>query len=255
MNSAARSHEHGDRSDMPVLAIVGSTATGKSDLAIEVALRLGGEIVNADSMQVYRGMDIGTAKLPLEERRGVAHHLLDLWEVTQPANVADYQQQARTAIAEIQARGKLVIVVGGSGLYVRAIFDDLAFPGTDEQIRERLQQQADELGTEVMFERLRAADPVAAAAILPTNIRRIIRALEVIELTGKPFTASLPAPTTVIPVVHIGLQMDRHALDDRIDARVDRMWENGLVEEVRELVHQGLRDGITARQALGYAQV
>ena len=244
-----------EQSTLPVLAIVGSTATGKSDLAIDVALQLDGEIVNADSMQVYRGMDIGTAKLPIEERRGVVHHLLDVWDVTQSANVAEYQLLARAAIADIRSRGKLPIVVGGSGLYVRAVFDDLDFPGTDAEIRRDVQQQADALGTPAMYEKLRALDPDAAASILPTNSRRIIRALEVIELTGQPFTASLPQPVAVIQSVHVGLAVERAVLDERINSRVDRMWEQGLVGEVTELAQQGLRQGITARRALGYAQV
>lgn len=245
----------GDVSAPPVLAIVGSTATGKSDLAVALAHELDGEIVNADSMQVYRGMDIGTAKLSLSDRKGIPHHLLDVWDVRDPANVAMYQCLAREVISEIRGRGKQPIVVGGSGLYVRAIFDDLVFPGTDAEIRTRLQSEADQHGVDAMFTRLQNADPAAAAAILPTNIRRIIRALEVIELTGRPFTASLPDPSPVFDSLCIGLQVERSILDERINDRVDRMWDAGFVAEVFALEQQGLRQGITARQALGYAQI
>src|SRR4051794_1618284 len=178
--------------EINVIAVVGPTAAGKSDLAVELARRLDGEIVNADSMQLYRGMDIGTAKLTPADRRGVPHHLLDVWEVTEPANVADYQRMARAAIADIRARGRVPLLVGGSGLYIRAVLDDLEFPGTDAAVRARLEAELAAAGPQVMHERLRARDPVAAAAILPTNGRRVVRALEVIELSGGTFTATMP---------------------------------------------------------------
>lgn len=238
-----------------VVAVVGATGTGKSELALDIAEALDAEIINADSMQVYRGMDVGTAKVPTQHRRAVPHHLLDIWDVTQPANVADYQRLAREAIEGITSRGKSAVVVGGSGLYVRAIFDDLQFPGADPDIRRRLQEESAMLGAAAMHARLANLDPDAASAILPSNERRIIRALEVIELTGSRFTASLPPQSPRIPACHIGLRMDRQHLDARLDARVDAMWDEGFVDEVVHLVEQGLREGVTARQALGYAQI
>jgi len=238
-----------------VLAVVGATATGKSDLGVELALRLGGEVVNADSMQLYRGMDVGTAKLTEAERRGVPHHLLDVWDVRDPANVADYQRMARAAIEDIAGRGRVPVLVGGSGLYVRAALDDLAFPGTDDAVRTRLEAELADAGPAALHARLAALDPRAAASILPSNGRRVVRALEVVELTGEPFTASLPEPSYAVPAVQIGLAVDRDLLDRRIEERVDRMWEQGLVAEVRSLVERGLREGRTAGRALGYAQV
>ncbi len=241
---------------MNVISVVGPTAAGKSDLAVEIALRLGGEAVNTDSMQLYRGMDIGTAKLSLEERRGVPHHLLDVWDVTEPASVAEYQRMAHEAIAEIGSRGRTPVLVGGSGLYVRAALDEMDFPGTDPRIRARLEAELAEQGSGALFERLRAADPEAARTILPSNGRRIVRALEVIELTGRPFTANLPDHRYREPgTVQLGLLVPRPELDERIALRVGRMWEAGLVEEVRELEKAGLRSGRTASAALGYAQV
>jgi tRNA dimethylallyltransferase len=239
----------------PVLAVVGATATGKSDLGVELALRLGGEVVNADSMQLYRGMDVGTAKLTEAERRGVPHHLLDVWDVRDPANVADYQRMARAAFEDIAGRGRVPVLVGGSGLYVRAALDDLAFPGTDDAVRTRLEAELADAGPAALHARLAALDPRAAASILPSNGRRVVRALEVVELTGEPFTASLPEPSYAVPAVQIGLAVDRDLLDRRIEERVDRMWEQGLVAEVQSLVQRGLRDGRTAGRALGYAQV
>ena len=239
----------------PVLAVVGATATGKSDLGVELALRLGGEVVNADSMQLYRGMDVGTAKLTEAERRGVPHHLLDVWDVRDPANVADYQRMARAAFEDVAGRGRVPVLVGGSGLYVRAALDDLAFPGTDDAVRTRLEAELADAGPAALHARLAALDPRAAASILPSNGRRVVRALEVVELTGEPFTASLPEPSYAVPAVQIGLAVDRDLLDRRIEERVDRMWEQGLVAEVRSLVQRGLRDGRTAGRALGYAQV
>ncbi len=239
-----------------VVAVVGATAAGKSDLAVELALRLGGEAVNADSMQLYRGMDIGTAKLTREEMRGVPHHLLDVWDVTETASVAEYQRLSAEAIAGIRARGRVPVLVGGSGLYVRAALDHLDFPGTDPAVRARLEGELAQAGPAALHERLRAVDPVAAEAILPSNGRRIVRALEVIEITGRPFTATLPEHRYRYgSVVQIGLSVPRAELDERIALRVERMWEAGLVDEVRELERAGLRDGLTAGRALGYAQV
>jgi tRNA dimethylallyltransferase len=238
-----------------VIAVVGATATGKSSLAIELARALGGEVVNADSMQLYQGMDIGTAKEPESAWRGVPHHLLDIWPVTQAANVADYQKLARAAIDEIIARGRVPILAGGSGLYVRAGLDDLDFPRTDPVTRGRLDAELTDLGAPALHARLARLDPAAAAAILPSNGRRIVRALEVIELSGQPFTATMPAFEQNRPAVQIGLTLPRPELDRRIAARVDRMWQAGLEAEVRDLVAQGLRDGRTASRALGYQQV
>jgi tRNA dimethylallyltransferase len=239
-----------------VVAVVGATATGKSDLAVELALRLGGEVVNADSMQLYRGMDVGTAKLTEAERRGVPHHLLGVWDVRVAANVADYQRLVRPQLLEIAARGRPAVLVGGSGLYVRAALDDLAFPGTDDAVRARLEAELVEVGPAVLHGRLAALDPAAAAAILPSNGRRVVRALEVVEITGTSFTASLPEPGAyAVPAVQLGLALDRATLDARIESRVERMWAAGLVEEVSRLAEAGLRDGRTASRALGYAQV
>jgi tRNA dimethylallyltransferase len=243
-------------SPLPIVAIVGATASGKSDLALDVAERLGGEIVNTDAMQVYRGMDIGTAKLPPAERRGIPHHLLDLLDVTEPATVAEFQRWARAAIADCRDRAVVPVLVGGSALYTRAILDEFDFPGTDPQIRARYDAALTELGPEALHRELAARDPDAAAGIIATNGRRIVRALEVIELTGRPFAATLPPPTYVDPAtVQIGVDIDRAALDARIAARVDRMWEQGFVDEVRALAERGLRDGLTANRALGYRQV
>ena len=238
-----------------IIAIVGPTAVGKSDLAVALAKELNAEIINADSMQLYKGMDIGTAKLTEEERQGILHHMLDIWDVTTPASVADYQQQARTLLDTAQNSGSTMIVVGGSGLYVRALLDDMQFPGTDADVRARLEQELQELGTQAMYDKLKEVDPQAAQAILPGNARRIVRALEVIEITNGPFTASLPEATPVYEAIRIGLHLDRAELDRRIDARVQRMWEQGLVEEVKELDKQGIREGLTASKALGYAQI
>ena len=236
-----------------LIAIVGPTATGKSDLAVDLALALDGEVINADSMQLYRSMDIGTAKLTAAERRGVPHHLLDVWDVTKTASVAEYQDLATAAIADIERRGKVPVLVGGSGLYVRAALGDLDFPGTDEEIRQRLEAELATGGTMPLYQRLKEADPVAATAILPSNGRRIVRALEVIEMSGRPFSATMPAYDAGRPAVQIGLHVDRPELDRRIEARVDRMWSTGFEAEVANLA--GLRDGKTASRALGYQQV
>ncbi|GAB3459414.1 tRNA (adenosine(37)-N6)-dimethylallyltransferase MiaA [Streptomonospora sediminis] len=249
-----------DGAQIPVIAVVGATAAGKSDLAVELALRLGAgtggaEIINADSMQLYRGMDIGTAKLDPAERRGVPHHLLDIWEVTRTANVAEYQELARARIDGLRERGAAPVLVGGSGLYVRAALDELDFPGTDPAIRARLESELGEHGPAALHARLAGHDPAAAEAILPGNGRRIVRALEVIELTGRPFTATLPAHTSRYPCVQIGVHVPRPELDARIEERVQRMWRAGLVEEVRALCGHGLAGSRTASRALGYAQV
>jgi tRNA dimethylallyltransferase len=239
----------------PVVAIVGPTATGKTALAVALAQRVGGEVVNADSMQLYRGMDIGTAKPTLEERGGVPHHVLDLWHVRQPASVAEYRRHARAVIDRLRAAGVLPLLVGGSGLYVRAVLDELDFPGTDPAVRARLEAELAAAGPAVLHARLAALDPDAAAAVLPSNGRRIVRALEVLELTGRPFRARLPDPTPHYPVIGIGLDREPAALDERIARRVDAMWAAGFVAEVEALTADGLREGPTASRALGYAQV
>jgi tRNA dimethylallyltransferase len=251
-----RTPGHDDLAGTGVVAVVGPTAAGKSDLAVELALRLGGEIVNADSMQLYRGMDVGTAKLTAAERRGVPHHLLDVWDVTRAASVADYQRLARRAIVEIHERGRVPLLVGGSGLYIRAVVDDLDFPGTDPDVRARLETSLAEVGPAALHARLAERDPVAAASILPSNGRRVVRALEVVEMTGRPFSASMPSYADAEEyATQIGLSVPRPVLDERIAARVDRMWAAGLVDEVRRLEPYGLREGLTASRALGYAQV
>jgi tRNA dimethylallyltransferase len=237
-----------------VVAVVGPTATGKSDLGLHLAEELGGEVVNADASQLYRGMDIGTAKLPLAGRRGIPHHQLDVLEVTQEASVAAYQQAARADIAGIQDRGAHPVLVGGSGLYVRAALDVLDIPPTAPAVRERLEAEADEVGPEAMYERLRDVDPVAAQRIERRNVRRVVRALEVVELTGRPFSATMPRREHLQPTVMIGLRLDRVLLDQRIGRRVHHMWDTGLLDEVRELEERGLREGRTASRALGYAQ-
>ncbi len=239
----------------PVLAVVGPTAAGKSALSLDLARALDGEVINADSMQLYRGMDIGTAKLTVAERAGVPHHLLDIWDVTEAAAVSEYQRLARQVIAEIQARGRVPILVGGSGLYIRAAIDKLEFPGTDPGLRARLEEELARLGSAVLHARLAGLDPAAAAAILPGNGRRIVRALEVIELTGRPFSATLPEYESILPTVQIGVELPRAELDQRVADRVGRMWRLGLVDEVRKLAAAGLREGRTASRALGYAQV
>jgi tRNA dimethylallyltransferase len=238
-----------------LIAVVGATAVGKSDLGVELALAVGGEVVNADSMQLYAGMDIGTAKLTEAERRGVPHHLLDVWDVTKTASVAEYQDLAAAVIADIERRGKVPVLVGGSGLYVRAAIGDLEFPGTDEEIRRRLEDELAAGGPAPLYTRLRAADPAAAAAILPSNGRRIVRALEVIELSGRPFSATMPGYDLGVGAIQIGLRVDRAELDRRIAARVGRMWAAGFEAEVRGLAGRGLRDGRTASRALGYQQM
>jgi tRNA dimethylallyltransferase len=247
--------------DRRVVAVVGPTAVGKSALGLALAHALGGEVVNADSMQLYRGMDIGTAKLPPDRREGVAHHLIDIWDVVEPASVATYQQLARAVVDDLLHRAVVPILVGGSGLYVRAVTDDLRFPGTDPRVRARLEAELALLGAETLHRRLAARDPAAAAAITPSNGRRIVRALEVGEISGGPFVAQLPrygADRTApgpYPVTLLGLDLPIAELDARIVARVEQMWEQGFVAEVAGLVGRGLRAGRTASRALGYAQV
>ena len=240
-----------------VIVICGATATGKSDIALDIAERIGAEIINADSMQLYRGMDIGTAKLKVSERRKIAHHMLDVLDVTEDSTVAWYQERARSAIAEIHGRGLHAVIVGGTGLYIKAILDDLNFPDTDPQVRANLEKLGEEFGAHYLFERLEELDPAAALAIDRANIRRIIRALEVIEITGKPFTANLPREdSSRFPnALQFGLVMDREHLRDRIDLRVDHMWQEGFVAEVDQLITQGILRGTTAQRALGYAQI
>lgn len=238
------------------VAVVGPTATGKSGLAIELARRLGGDVVNADAMQLYRGMDIGTAKVTPERRCGVPHHLLDVLEVTETASVAAYQRDARHAITELLAIGRIPVLVGGSGLYVSAVLDELEFPGTDPEVRARLEAQLAHHGAPQLHERLRELDAVAAQRILPSNGRRVVRALEVIELTGRPFSASLPRPGPErYGTLQLGLDVAADELDARVDARVEQMFGAGLVDEVRALLDRGLRTGRTASRALGYQQV
>lgn len=240
-------------SELPVIAVVGPTATGKSDLAVALAGRLGGEVINADSMQLYAGMDIGTAKLAPADRRGITHHLLDVWPIAKSAAVAEYQALARARIAEIHARGRVPILVGGSGLYVRGALDRLEFPGESSVIRARLDDELAAVGPGRLHSRLAALDPTAAARILATNGRRIVRALEVIELTGRPFTATMPGFESIYDCTQIGL--DRDDLDEQVARRVHRMMAAGLLEEIRELLAAGLRDSPTAGKALGYAQL
>jgi tRNA dimethylallyltransferase len=244
-------------SSSPLIVICGATATGKSDLAIALAQKLGGEIINADSMQVYQGMDIGTAKVPLAERGGIAHHLLDIYPVNQDMTVARYQELAREKVDQLLAAGTPTIVVGGTGLYIKSILDDLNFPDTDPHIRQRITDEAEAIGNEALHAKLAALDPVAALAIPFENVRRVIRALEVIEITGQPYTTNLPreGSTRYPDAIQIGLAMDREDLGERINKRVDRMWELGFLDEVEELINQGLLEAKTAQAAIGYAQI
>ena len=240
----------------PIVAVVGATASGKTGLSLDLAERLSGEVVNTDAMQLYVGMDIGTAKVPVDERRGIAHHLLDLLEVTEPASVAVFQQQARDVIAELRDRDVTPVLVGGSALYTRAILDRFEFPGTDDAVRQRWEVELARLGAPLLHAILEQRDPEAAAGILPENGRRIVRALEVGELTGKPFSASLPLLEYLDPrTVQIGVDIDRDELDRRIEARVDAMFEAGFVDEVRRLLAAGLEQGRTAGRAIGYREV
>jgi tRNA dimethylallyltransferase len=243
-----------------LIAIVGPTGTGKSELSLQLANHLqasgtAAEVVNADAMQLYRGMDIGTAKLPQSAWRGVPHHLFDVLDVSEEAAVARYQPLARETIAEIHLRGAVPILVGGSGLYVSSVIYDFQFPGTDPLLRSRLEQLAADQGAAELHARLTELDPAAAASIGPTNTRRLVRALEVIELTGSPMIGALPQePVLWMPTVVLGLQAPRAELTARLDERVEGMWRDGILDEVRSLVPHGLEDGVTARRAIGYAQ-
>jgi tRNA dimethylallyltransferase len=242
---------------MMTIVICGATATGKSDLAVALAQEIGAEIINADSMQIYKGMDIGTAKLAPAERGGIEHHLLDILAVSQDSTVAWYQELARQSVTQIHGRGKNAIIVGGTGLYIKSILDDLNFPDTDANVRQKLTEEAKEFGIVQLFQRLEQLDPAAAAAIDRQNERRVIRALEVIEITGKPFTANLPREDSSLypDALQFGLVMDRAELGERVEARVDRMWETGFVDEVDRLIDEGITKATTARRALGYAQI
>jgi tRNA dimethylallyltransferase len=240
----------------PVVAIVGPTASGKSELALDLATAVGGEVVNTDSMQVYRGMDIGTAKLPVEERRGIRHHLLDILDVTEPATVAEFQRWAREVIDDCRGRGVTPVLVGGSALYTRAVLDRFEFPGTDPALRAELERELAAVGAEALHARLAEVDPVAAERIVSSNGRRVVRALEVVALTGRKFSAALPEQEYIYPdAVQVGIDIPRPVLDERIEQRVQRMWEAGFVEEVRRLAAAGLAEGRTASRALGYQQV
>ncbi|MBZ5737720.1 tRNA (adenosine(37)-N6)-dimethylallyltransferase MiaA [Nocardioides mangrovi] len=240
----------------PIVAVVGATASGKTGLSLDLAERLDGEVVNTDAMQVYRGMDIGTAKLPVAERRGIPHHLLDTLGVRDPATVAEFQGWARAEIGTIRGAGRTPVLVGGSALYTRAIVDRFEFPGTDEAVRARLEAELDEVGSAVLHERLRQVDPEAADRILVENGRRIVRALEVVEITGRPFTASLPTLDYADPrTIQLGVDIDRPTLDVRIEERVDAMFGAGFVDEVERLLDEGLAEGRTAPTAIGYREV
>ena len=241
---------------VPIVAVVGATASGKTGLSLDLAQRLGGEVVNTDAMQVYRGMDVGTAKLPVGERRGIAHHLVDTHDVTERLSVAEFQAEARSVIASLRARGVVPVLVGGSALYVRAILDRFEFPGTDPAIRARLESELASVGPAGMHVRLRELDPEAAGRILVENGRRIVRALEVVELTGRPYSASLPTLEYADPAsLQVGIDIDRPALDRRIEQRVDEMFAAGFVAEVERLLAVGLAEGRTASRAIGYSAV
>ena len=242
----------------PVIAVVGPTATGKSDLALDVAELLGGpdaaEVVNADAMQLYRGMDVGTAKLAPGERRGIAHHQLDVLDVTDEANVAAYQEAARADVAAIGVRDRRALLVGGSGLYVRAVLDHLEFPGTDPAVRARLEQRAHDEGPRPLHDELARRDPLAAERISPANVRRVVRALEVIELTGRRYSSALPEHTYYLPAVQVAIDVPRDEIDRRVAARARAMFDSGLLEETERLLAVGLGRGRTASRAVGYAQ-
>ena len=241
---------------LPIVALVGATASGKTGLSLDLAERLGGEVVNTDAMQVYRGMDIGTAKLPEAERRGIPHHLLDLMEVTEPATVALFQGWARAAIDDIRGSAATPVLVGGSALYTRAIVDRFEFPGTDDSLRRELGLELERVGSRALHERLAGVDPEAAAQITPDNGRRVVRALEVVALTGRPYSASLPTLEYADPLtVQVGVDIDRPTLDERIARRVEEMFAGGFVEEVEALLARGLAEGRTANRAIGYREV
>lgn len=245
----------GEPEHSKVVVVLGPTGVGKTALSLDLARELGGEIINADSMQLYRGMDIGTAKLRANERQEIPHHVIDVWDLHHVATVAEYQRLARAAIAEVASRGRVPILVGGSGLYINAAVDRMEFPGTDPHVRARWEAQLDRVGAEELHRYLATQDPVAAAAMEPRNGRRIVRALEVIELTGKPYNAGLGVPESFIPTIRIGLRRSRPELDDLIAARVENMWNQGWVQEVRQLLAAGLAEAPTASRALGYSHI
>lgn len=251
---AERRDPRGGGDCIPIVAVVGATAAGKSSWALDIAERLGGEIVNADAFQLYRGMDIGTAKVPAADHRGIPHHQLDVLDIVEEATVAGYQTSARADLAAIRGRGRVPVLVGGSGLYVRAVLDDLQIPPTSPSLRAALHAEADARGASAMHARLAGVDPDAAALIDPRNVRRVIRALEVVTLTGRPFSASLPQRRFVHPTVLVAPDVPREELDRRIDARVQQMWRNGLLAEVAQLAARGLVGTPTARRAVGYPQ-
>ncbi len=239
-----------------MVAVVGATAAGKTGLSLDLAEALGGEVVNTDAMQLYRGMDVGTAKLPPDERRGIPHHLLDTLEVTEPATVAEFQGQARAVITELRGRGVTPVLVGGSALYTRAVLDEFEFPGTDPEVRTRLEAELAEVGSAALHARLAEVDPESAARILVENGRRVVRALEVLEITGRPFSATLPRLEYVDPrTVQVGVDIDRPTLDARIAQRVEEMFAAGFVAEVERLLERGLAQGRTAGRAIGYPEV
>lgn len=240
-----------------LIVICGATATGKSDLAVNVATELGATIVNADSMQIYRGMDIGTAKLSIEERRGVPHEMLDILNVKEDSNASFYQERAREIVDRLLGSNTSVVVVGGTGLYIKSLLDDLNFPDTDPVVRARLELEALSLGGDELHKRLASLDPAAAVAIPRENIRRVVRALEVIEITGKPFTANLPRKdsTRYPQAKQFGLRVDRANLDERIERRVNKMFDQGFEDEVRKLIEEGLLEGTTAKAAIGYSHI
>jgi tRNA dimethylallyltransferase len=238
-----------------LIAIVGPTASGKTALAVQLAKALDGEVVGTDSMQAYRGMDIGTASPTVDEQQGVPHHMIDVWDVAQPVSVVEFRDRARLAIDSILDRGKVPVVVGGSGLYVRAVLEEMDFPTTDPKVRRRWDERLKQLGAPALHAELADIDPDAAANIEMNNGRRIVRALEVVELTGEPFIARLPDPVDRYPTTRFGLRIDREALDERITRRVDAMWDAGFVDEVRRLEADGLRSAPTAAAALGYGPI
>jgi tRNA dimethylallyltransferase len=239
---------------LKVIALVGPTAVGKTALSLDLALELSAEIINADAMQIYKGMDIGTAKLPLSQRRGVIHHQIDVLDPIDEANVSQYQKQTREIIRELLNRKVQPILVGGSGLYVNSVLEDLEFPGTSLELRAKYEELLEEKGVEHLFEMLEEIDPLAAENILPNNARKIVRALEVNELTGKRFNAKLPEPSPIFPDVRIALDMSRDLLDKRITERVHQMFTDGFIDEVQK-IEESLRKGKTALRALGYSQV
>jgi tRNA dimethylallyltransferase len=239
---------------LKVIAIVGPTAVGKTALSLEIAEKFSAEIINADAMQIYKGMDIGTAKLPLSQRRGIAHHQIDVLDPSEEANVSQYQKQSREIINNLLNKNVQPVLVGGSGLYVNSVLEDLEFPGTNLEVRAKYEEILDEKGVEALFQMLKEIDPKAAENILPNNARKIVRALEVNEITGKAFNAKLPEPSPIFSDVRIALDMPRDLLDQRIIDRVHQMFEDGFVDEVKSL-EKNLRLGKTAFRALGYSQV